>query len=259
MPERQDDYSKLLVSHLAWIDRVTAAIGRRQGLDSDEVDEFASWAKLKLIEDDYATLRKFRGESQITTYLTVVLNRLYQDYRVSRLGRWRSSAAARRKGPVAVALERLVHRDRMTPSQAAEMLRARGEANLSDREAARLLAELPGGERGRPKAVGDVPLEMAAAASRADGTLLEEEARHEREAVWALLARAMEGLPDEDREIVKLRYWAGSTVADIARALRTEQKPLYRRLDRILAHMRRSLEASGISKDRLPELLDDDD
>ncbi|WP_325308307.1 RNA polymerase sigma factor [Longimicrobium sp.] len=259
MPERQDDYSELLVSHLAWIDRVTAAIARRQGLSSDEADEFASWVKLKLIEDDYATLRKFRGESLITTYLTVVINRLYQDYRVSQLGRWRPSAAARRKGPVAISLERLVRRDRLTPLQAAETLRARGEPDLSDRDALKLLGELPSAERGRPRAVGDAPLATATSSERADGTLLEAEAQHERDAVWALLATAMEGLPEEDREIVKMRYWAGSTVADIARALRIEQKPLYRRLDRIHAHLRRSLEASGISKDRLPGLIDDDE
>jgi RNA polymerase sigma factor (sigma-70 family) len=258
MSERQDYYSELLVSHLAWIDRVTASIARQQGLRGDEIDEFVSWARMKLIDNDYAILRKFRGDSSITTYLTVVLNRLFLDYRVASLGRWRPSAAARRRGSIAVKLEKRVRRDGLTPAQAAEELRARGEANLTDRQAAELLAALPTGERGRPKEVGAAPLELEAGDDRADGALLREETQGERDAVWELLATAMAGLPGEDQQIVRMKYWTGATVADIARTLRIEQKPLYRRLERIHAHLRSSLEAMGVSAEQLPDLLDDD-
>jgi RNA polymerase sigma factor for flagellar operon FliA len=40
-----------------------------------EADDFASHPKLKLIEDDYAILRKFQGRSSLRTYLTVVIER----------------------------------------------------------------------------------------------------------------------------------------------------------------------------------------
>ena len=85
---------RLLLEHLPWIERACAALARRHGLAGDEADDFLSWARMRLLEDDCAILRKFRSESQLTTYLTVVLNRLFQDYRVSQLGRWRPSAAA---------------------------------------------------------------------------------------------------------------------------------------------------------------------
>src|SRR5262249_26292549 len=107
MAERQD-YSALLLQHLPWIERAAGGLCRRHALDPDECDDFASYTKARLLDDDYAVLRKFRGESALTTYLTVVLSMFFRDYRVSRWGRWRPSAAARRRGPLAVRLETLV-------------------------------------------------------------------------------------------------------------------------------------------------------
>ena len=77
----------------------------------DAADEFASWARLRLFEDDCAVLRKFRGESTIRTYLTTVLVHLFLDWRNAQWGRWRPTASARRLGPLAIELERLVLRD----------------------------------------------------------------------------------------------------------------------------------------------------
>lgn len=257
MAERQD-YPTLLVSHLGWIERVAASLCRKHGLDADEADDFASWVKARLVEDDYAVLRKFRGESALTTYLTVVMNMLYRDYRVSRWGRWRPSAAARRRGPLAVQLETLVYRDGYHWSQAATALEARGAGSLSDVEVANLLAQLPSGARGRPRQVSDAPLATAADTRRADDGVLASEADAGREVARNALAGAMEGLSDEDRRIVEMRFWGGATVADIARTLRIEQKPLYRRLERILLHLRRALEAEGVSGEGIREIIDEE-
>lgn len=256
MPERQD-YPALLVRHLGWIDRVAAALCRKHGLDSDEADDFASWAKARLMEDDYAVLRKFRGESAITTFLTVVVRRFYQDYRVAQWGRWRPSAAAKRRGPLAVLLETLVYRDGLTAAQAAEALRSRGWPELTDQQAATLLAKLPD-LRGRPKQVHDASLDRAPADDTADGAVLQDEAEAARQATRAVLTRAMEGLAAEDRSIVQMRFFGGATLAEVARALRTEQKPLYRRMERILLHLRRTLEAEGISVEQVREILDEE-
>jgi RNA polymerase sigma factor for flagellar operon FliA len=253
-PERQD-YSELLVRHLPWIERVAASLCRRHALDPDETDDFASWAKARLMEDDYAVLRKFRGESALTTYLTVVLSMLYRDYRVSRWGRWRPSAAARRQGPLAVQLETLVYRDGYHWSQAAEVLQARGHGSLSEREITTLIAQLPSGARGRPLQVGADPLASTPAPARADDTVVAAEAQEEQDVLARALVRAMEGLDDEDRTILKLRFWQGASVADISRTLGLEQKPLYRRLERILKTLRSALEAEGVSRDRVQALM----
>jgi RNA polymerase sigma factor (sigma-70 family) len=57
----------------------------------------------------------------------------------------------------------------------------------------------------------------------------------------AVAEAALAALEPEDRTIVELRYREGLSVADVARALGLAQKPLYRRLDRLLAHLRASV------------------
>ena len=68
-------------------------------------------------------LRRFEGRSSLTTYITVVVQRLFLDRRNRLWGKWRPSAEARRLGPTAVLLERLVSRDGWSAEQALETLR----------------------------------------------------------------------------------------------------------------------------------------
>src|SRR5688572_20569032 len=123
---QQASFEASFVENLALIDRVAASVARRQGLTGDDAADLSSWIKLKLVESDYAVFGKFRGESSISTYLTAVIATLAHDYRVQRWGRWRPSAAARRKGSVAMRLEALVHRQGHDLRQAAEALRTAG-------------------------------------------------------------------------------------------------------------------------------------
>ena len=256
MPDR-NELEALLTDNLGWVDRVAASVCRRHGLDPDERDEFAGWARMRLVEDDYAVLRKFRGESAITTYLTVVVTMLFRDYRVSRWGRWRPSAAARRAGDVAVRLETLVHRDGYRVDQAGEMLRAAGHTDLPDRELVRLLATLPPRTAPRPVEVGEAPLEVLPSSAAADARVEEEDADRERSAAEVALRGALEGLPAEDRVIVRMRVWDGLSVADISRALNVPQKPLYRRLEKIFGRLREQMEGAGVTRDDVRRMLDD--
>ena len=121
MPEPRDDYEALLVRHLDFIDKMARIFSSRDGLSADEAEDFTSWVHERLIEDDYAVFRKFRGESALTTYLTMVISRLRHDHRVAEWGRWRPSAEAIRKGSDAVALEKLVYRDHHTVGEAVEI------------------------------------------------------------------------------------------------------------------------------------------
>lgn len=249
------DFETKLIEHLPFIERMAAKLCGRHSLDAAETDDFASWAKTRLMENDYAVLRKFRGDSAITTYLTVVLSMLYRDYRVSRWGRWRPSAEARRRGPDAVGLETLVYRDRYPLAEAVAMLRSRGETSRSEGELFKLFGTLPLRSHGRSTAVSDKGLDSAPSANAADTGILDEEAEAERKRVNEVLARALEGLTPEDALIVRLRYFENMSVAQIARALGLEQKPLYRRIDRALARMRGNLETAGFSRERVAELL----
>ena len=184
----------------------------------DAVD-FASWIRLKLIEDDYAIFRKFRGESSLLTYLSVVIAMLARDYRVQRWGRWRPSAEARRQGPLAVRLETLVHQRGYKLEEAAEILRTAGETVLPEWQARARPRRLPVREPMRPVEVGADSLTTLEApnASLRDSTF---EASDERRRTRQALDDAIRELPLEDRLVVKLRFWEGSSVAEIARSLR---------------------------------------
>ncbi|HET7457829.1 MAG TPA: sigma-70 family RNA polymerase sigma factor [Gemmatimonadaceae bacterium] len=247
----------LFLDNLAYIDRVIGVMARRQGLSGEDAADFASWTKLKLVEDDYAVLRKFRGESSIGTYLTVVIAMLARDYRVQRLGRWRPSAAARRAGALAVRLEVLVRRQGYRLDQAGEILRTAGETDLSDRELGAILARIPMRAPLRPVEVGAEPLARVEAGGGADA--LVEAASHdwERRRAQQALEDAMGALPAEDRTMLRMRFWEDMSVADIARGLAVEQKPLYRRLERLLAELRKKLAGAGVTAQQLHELLDE--
>ena len=245
----------LFLEHLPRIEKTIGVLARRNGFRDAEADDLGSWIKLRLIEDDYAVFRKFRGESAITTYLTVVIATLIQDYKVQRWGRWRPSAAAQRKGKVGIKLEALVYRHGYQLSHAAELMRSCGDTDLGDRELATLLGELPRRSPTRPREVGEDSLSFEASQATAEEVVEEQAAVEERTLVESALRAAMGRLSPEDQCILTMRFWQDMSVADIARGLNVPQKPLYRRLDRAFAELRRELLKSGVSSDRAQTLV----
>jgi RNA polymerase sigma factor (sigma-70 family) len=253
MQETQD-FQAVFRENLGTLDRIVASLCRRHRLNGDEAEDFGSWVHLKLLENDCAVFRKFRGESSISTYLTVVVSMLFRDYRVEHWGRWRPSAVARRLGPLAVRLEYLVYCQEFRLEQAGEVLRTSG-ADLSDRELAEMLAQIPPRGQPRPVLVDAEVLTPAPAVDEADAAVQEEEEEDDRRRARHALFSAMERLEPEDRLILRLRFWEEMSVADIARGLNLPQKPLYRRIERALLQLRRELESGGLSREHVRELL----
>ena len=237
----------LFLEHLGWIEKVAALACRKHGMWEAEAEDFAGWIKVKLMEDDYAALRKFRGESALKTFLATSVVRYFHDYSRERWGRWRPSAAAERLGPPAPELEALVHRDGYSLQQAGEKLRTSGRTTLSDAELARLLESLPARGPLRPVEVASDPvLEAVVGPSHADERVTDSETASRRGEVMEALKRAFERLDPEDRMIVRMHFADGRTLADVARALRLEQKPLFRRVEQLRASLRRELESEGV-------------
>lgn len=249
------DFEAQLIDNLPLIDRLTASLARRHGLASDAGADFGSFVKLKLIEGEYAILRKFRGESSLSTYLTVVLAMLFREYRVRQWGRWRPSAAAVRRGPLAVRLETLVHRDGCAFDEAAQILRSSGQWGGTDRELGTLLAALPRRTAIRPEEVPLDGVELAESASRSDDLAEAGEADAESVAAEMALKKVLASLSAEDAVIIRMHFCEDASIADIARALALPQKPLYRRIDRLVARIRRSLETNGFSSARARAIL----
>jgi RNA polymerase sigma factor for flagellar operon FliA len=247
----------LFLQHLPVIDRAAAVVARRYGFSPDDAAELTSWIKLRIVEDDYAALRKFRGESSMGTYLSVVVAMLARDYRAAHWGRWRPSASARRLGEVAVRLETLVYRNGHSLQQAAELLRTAGLTTQTDRELAAMLAGFPSRGPLRPVEVTTDAIESMPSSGAADTPLETARLEEVREQSRQLLENALTDLSTEDRLIVRLRYWESLSVADIARGLKIDQKALYRRLERLLEQLRRLLALRGFRPEHLQELLDE--
>lgn len=256
MSDRRLNPEALFLEHLNWIDRVASLACGKQGIVGPDAEDFASWVRMKLVEDDYAVLRGFRGNAEIKTYLASVVARFTVSYVRQIKGAWRSSAAAERLGPPASDLERLVLRDGYTVQQAGELLRTSGRTTLSDAELARLLAHLPVRNPLRPEVPQpDAGLNETVGGSRADERIVAAEVETRRAMVIEALGRALGELEPEDKVIVGLHFGEGHTIAEIARTLRLEQKPLYRRVDRLRTRLRALLESAGVREEDVRGLL----
>lgn len=212
---------------------------------------------MALIEDDYAVVRRFNGNSEIKTYLGAVITRHVINFMRAERGRWRPSAAALRLGPPAPKLEQLVRHEGYTIEQAGEKLRTAGHTKHSDTELARILAELT--ERAPLRPLVREPatgLPASPGTSHADERVLRTEGEARRAALMAVLESAMKELLPIDQLVVKLHFGEGHTVADVARALELEQKPLYRRVDRLRAHLRKHMEGAGLKGNDVREYLE---
>jgi RNA polymerase sigma factor for flagellar operon FliA len=150
----------------------------------------------------------------------------------------------------------LVRRDGYTLSQAGEKLRTSGATTLSNYELARLFDALPKRAPLRPVRVPAEPVfEAAQASARADAYLIAEESDAWRGELADALRRAMERLTPDERMIVRLFFAQEMTIADIARALGIEQKPLYRRIPKLREKLRGYLEEQGISATKVRSLF----
>ena len=232
------------VDQLDVINRISSSVCRRNGVHGADAEDFASEVRLKLLQDDYAVLRKYRGASSPTTFLTVVISNQFRDYRVKHWGKWRPSAEAKRRGTVAVLLEAAMYRDGQTFDQACAALENDGRLTVDRAELKRLLADLP--PRAARRVDDNANVDDVPASESADAEVLERERRERMLAAKAALGRAIDRLPPEDRLIVRLHFYEGFTIADVARAVGIPQKPLYVRMKRLLEALMKDLEAQGI-------------
>ena len=256
MVEAGQSWEAQFVEQLPVIERAVASFGRRYGMSADEIADLSSSIKLRIVEDQYAVFRKFRHESSIATYLTVVVTMFAREYRVQQRGRWRPSAEAQRRGPVAIGLETMVHQKGLTLTEAGAMMRSRGDTTMSDRQLGELLRELPRRSPLRPAQVGEEALRSEVSTDDAAARIISEENLAARGRVQRLLEETLNALPLDDRLLLKLRFWQDASVADAARILGVEQRPLYRRLERLMNELRQRLAGAGLTPDQVRDLTE---
>jgi RNA polymerase sigma factor (sigma-70 family) len=230
---------QLFLTNLPAIEGLVQMVARQQRMTWAEAEEFASIVRLRLIENDYAILRKFRGGSSLRTYLTVVIARQALDYRDACWGRWRPSRAARRLGPAAVTLERLIVRDGLTAEEAWRTLP--DAPAVADAERLRTFAAgLQPRVRRHYVSIDDLEESHAGATDPVVHDLMRDHR------VTAALAGALRTLPPDDSRLLRLRFSEGLSISSIARREGIDQASLYRRVATLLRRLRRDLEARGI-------------
>src|SRR5258708_1904751 len=138
-----DNGERLFLSALTTINRAIAWTCARNHVSHEDAEEFGSHVRLKLIEENYAIIRKFQGRSALRTYLTVVIQRLFLDFRISAWGKWRPSAEAKRGGALAMLLEQLLVRDGHTFDEACQLLATKYGIAAEDAELERVASRFP--------------------------------------------------------------------------------------------------------------------
>ena len=237
---------ELFLANLGLVDRIVAFVCRRNHYRDDDAEDFAGHVRLKLIENDYAILRKFEGRSSFSTYLTTVIQRLSFQYRVQMWGKWRPSAEAQRLGEAAITLERLMTRDGLTYHEAVETLTSRKQSGYSRAELESMYARLPH-RTARPVIVQESEVAREVAADRsADDDLMQREREDQARSTARAIDAAISSMDAEDQLILKMRFGSARRVPEIATALGLDQKKLYKRIDRLLVTLRRALETAGI-------------
>lgn len=239
------------LGNLKLIEGIVDGLCRRYHFTREEVEDFASHVKLKFIENDYSIIRQYKGNCSPRTYLTVVISRQLKDYQDRRWGKFRSSAEALRLGPLAIDLERLMKRDGHTFDEACEKLKDRATAA----ELAEIWAKLK--PRVKWREVDEEDLESEPGRDPNPEEQLEKKERGEiSRRVYRALARAVETLSKEDKLFLKLRG-DGFKVSEIARIWKVDQKPLYRRQDKIQKTLFEDMQRQGIRQQDIEDALRD--
>jgi RNA polymerase sigma factor for flagellar operon FliA len=144
-------------------------------------------------------------------------------------------------------------RDGLTFDEACETMRMNEGVKLSRSELEAIAARLP--LRNPPRrTLGEEELaERPSDGETPAESALSREAFQRRREILKLLEQALDRLPAEDRLIARMR--GDFQVVRIAKVLGLEQKPLYRRIDRILKTLRSDLIDHGVRAEEIAEIL----
>jgi RNA polymerase sigma factor (sigma-70 family) len=245
----------LLAANLSLVDRVVDGVSRRARLYGADADDFRGAVHLALVENDYEILRRYEGRASLTTYLTIVAERLLYDMRTQERGRWHASAEATRMGPAALMLEVLVRRDNRTLDEALPIVRG-VDPTLTRGELESMLARLPQ-RLPRPAAIPieDVAADRFVARDEADAPLAALERRRLSERTNQVVRETLATFDAEERALLKMRFAAGMSIADISRMTRLPQRPMYRQFEELLGRLRKALRQAGISTSDVSDVI----
>lgn len=244
-----------LERHLGLVYGVVEYVCRIHALVGDEQDEFRSFVLERLVDDDYAKIRAYRGPGSFSSFLVTVVNNLSYDFRNKQFGKWRPSAGARRVGDHAVLLERLLQRDRRPMEEAINIV-CDQFATIPRREIARLAGELYGNPS--RTVVDERVLARVPTVETADGPLHEEELGRKRRHLTELLMSAIRELKPADQLLIRLRYFDQMSPKAVAPMLKKRVAWVYRRCDALRQQLLARLTQMGLARHEIRQLFGED-
>ena len=245
----------LYIANLDLIERVTKFVCRRHYLAPAEAEEFGSDVLFNLLENDYAILNAFEGRSSLRAFLSTVIQRQFLDRRNHLWGKWRPCALAKRLGPVAILLDRLTSRDGHSFGVAYEIMTTNHGVTDTRAELEAMFVRFPIRE-GHTPVNEEVLVNVAADVRNPEQLVVDREAEEKARQVSKVLRDILARLDVQDHLMLKMRYKDGRTVTAIALTLGLEQKPLFRRFDRLEGDLKVALEAEGIDRTVVRDLLE---
>jgi RNA polymerase sigma factor (sigma-70 family) len=248
-------HEQLFLDHLPLIKKVVTQTCSRCNLQKEEREEFLSEVQDKIMADDYAVLRKFEGKSSLKSYLAIVIKNQMRDFQDHLWGKWRHSEMAKRLGPVAMHLEKLL-RDGYTFNETVAILQTNHKVEMSWQELNEIAAKLPP-RTPRHWEAEEVLESLPSTGDQPDSGIIEQEKKARRARVLEALQKSLKTLPAEDQVILRMLLWNHLSVVEISKVLKLDDKPLYKRIQKIKEHLRREMERQGVRKEDIEDLFDE--
>ncbi|HVG08525.1 MAG TPA: sigma-70 family RNA polymerase sigma factor [Thermoanaerobaculia bacterium] len=232
---------------------ILRGLGREKRVSPEELEDLQSEIQVKLLEDDYRVLRRWDSRSSLKGYLVTVVYNVWHDWVRSEKGKVVVSAAAKRLGPPAPLLEKLLGREGFTFEEAYQLIKP-GFPGLSRGEAKEIVAQIYP-RRGRIFESEDVVTRQPDLEPTGDKRLERREKLVKKRKALALLHRILSDLPEQDRDLLLRAHAEGVKFSCIARSLGIDQRPLYRRNEKLITKVRTILEKAGIRWEDLSEVI----
>lgn len=272
------DYREMINRHLKLIERQCYKVVRQQlkaaGYSNpdaanpvnieNEVLELSSSVIDTLQKDDYQVLRRFKGNSKLSTYITTIVARHAVDMIRKKRGRDRQRDRAKTLGTHGMAVYDLIFTQGCSMNEALTRLSQEQGIDLPLEEIQRMSDII----RGKQFAAPSNPVVKEAMIIRDDKkeTFIIPDNQSEPAVMWEEKERVqmlddvvkgmVKDLNGEERLILRMRFPTSddskpAKISAIARALGITEKATYKRITRILKKCRDILEKKGVAIDDL--------
>lgn len=243
---RPDEFNHTHQVHTHHVNEALRAIECSLRIRPEDRADFRHDAWIYMQEHKAALSRWLELSRLHHAYLRKALQRFAIAWLRKHTRRWRPSAAAKRRGAVAIEIERLVARDGWPLAQAIDCLHVKLGGTVSRRALDFAIDDL----RLNPplRVVTGVNLDgLPSSSMPPEAEFLGEEAAVKRFRIAARLQAAYQALDLLDQRILALKFARGMTMAEIGRRLDASTDGVQKRYQRLKCKLRVRLAADGIT------------